>query len=346
MRLRLLALLSLALLLGSTGHSAHAVGPAEAEEPLASVDGHPITEQDILPLIRSKLQQLRTQEYQIKNDAIEQAIDQRLLDKAAKAKAISVEDLLQQEVFSKVPEPTDSEVESFYQAQKAKIERPLEEIKAQLRELLKKVKVARVRAAYLQSLRGKADVRVMLVPPRVAVGFDPARVLGDSDAPVTIVEFSDYQCPFCKRALPVLHELLKKYDRKIRLAYRDFPLTSIHSGAEAAAEASRCAAEQGRFWQYHDILFEHQSKLDDASLVGYARQLALDVPRFEQCLTSHKYQATVQEDLKEGEQAGVSGTPGFFINGIPLMGAQPFARFAQIVDEELARRTGATEGPQ
>jgi protein-disulfide isomerase len=336
------ALLALAVLLGCSLQSAMAAETAEAEHPLAVVDGQPVTEKDILPLIRGKLQQLRTQEYEIKEDAVQDTIDQRLLEKAAKAKGVSVEDLLQQEVLSKVAEPTDHEVESFYEAQKSRINRPLAEIKTQIEALLRSRKQAQAQSDYLQGLRAKADIKILLTPPRVQVGFDPARVLGNADAPVTIVEFSDYQCPFCKRALPVLKEILAKYPGKVRLAYRDFPLGSIHPRAEAAAEASRCAGEQGRFWPYHDLLFEQQTKLDDASLVGYARQLGLDAPRFEQCLKSHKYRAAVQQDLQKGEQLGISGTPAFFINGIPLMGARPLSSFTGIIDEELARRSTAT----
>jgi protein-disulfide isomerase len=331
------ALLAVAVFWGAPWQSAMATESAEAEHPLAVVDGQPVTEQDILPLVRGKLQQLRTQEYQIKEDAVQDTIDQRLLDKAAKAKDVSVEELLQQEVFSKVTEPTEQEVESFYKAQKARINRPLSEIKPEIRELLKSARAARLRSDYLQTLRAKANIKILLTPPRVQVSFDPSRVQGSADAPVTIVEFSDYQCPYCKRALPVLKEILAKYPGKVRLAYRDFPLTSIHPRAEAAAEASRCAGEQGRFWPYHDLLFEHQEKLDDASLVDYARKLGLDAPRFEQCLKSHKYQAAVQQDIDAGEQLGISGTPAFFINGIPLMGARPLTSFVSIIDQELAR---------
>jgi protein-disulfide isomerase len=331
------ALLVLSALLGSSLQSAMATETAPAGHPLAVVDGQPVTEQDILPLIRGKLLQLRTQEYQIKEDAVQDTIDQRLLEKAAKAKGVSVEKLLQQEVFSKVAEPSDHEVESFYEAQKSRIHRSLADIEPQIKAFLRSRKEAQARSDYLQALRAKANIKILLTPPRVQVGIDPARVLGKADAPVTVVEFSDYQCPFCKRALPVLKELLAKYPEKVRLGYRDFPLGSIHPRAEAAAEASRCAGEQGRFWPYHDLLFEHQTKLDDASLQDYARQLGMDAPRFEHCLKSHKYRAAVQQDLEKGKQLGISGTPAFFIDGIPLMGARPLGSFTSIIDQELAR---------
>jgi len=200
-------------------------------------------------------------------------------------------------------------------------------------------------AEFLSGLRAKADVRILMEPPRLrlAVGDDPTR--GPADAPVTIVEFSDFQCPYCSRATATLKKLETAYPGKIRLVYRDFPLVQIHPNAARAAEAAACANEQGKFWPMHDVMFEHQDKLGEADLKQSAASLGLDAAKFDQCLESGRYTGQWKKDTAEGEQYGVSSTPAFFINGRLVVGAQPFESFARIVDEELARAGRAASAP-
>lgn len=177
-------------------------------------------------------------------------------------------------------------------------------------------------------------------PRRVEVSQDDDPAIGPSDAPVVIIEFSDYQCPFCRKfALETLDRILEEYSGKVRFVYRDFPLESIHAYALKAAEAANCAGEQGRYFEYHDLLFERQedwSSRGTAAFVEYAEQLGLELESFKTCLSSGKYEEEVRKDLQDGLRAGVSGTPAFFINGIPLSGAQPFEAFKAIIDSELA----------
>jgi protein-disulfide isomerase len=171
---------------------------------------------------------------------------------------------------------------------------------------------------------------------RVEVGYDPSRVRGDPQAPVTIVEFSDFQCPFCQKAYPVVKELLSRYEGRIKLAFRDFPLQQVHSQAEMAAEASRCALEQGKFWEYHDLLFSNHGKLDQEQLMENARTLKLDENSFSSCLSGGKFQSDIEKDLEAGTRLGVDGTPAFFINGVLLSGAQPLSVFVKRIEAELA----------
>jgi protein-disulfide isomerase len=234
-----------------------------------------------------------------------------------------------------------SHVTRLYLAVQARLNKPLEEVKPQILQQLKQAKLQQARENYLAQLRQQAKVAIYLSPPRVKVGYDPARVKGNPNAPVTIVEFADFQCPFCGRIEPTLNELLNKYDGKVRLAYRDFPLSPIHPYAQKAAEASRCAGEQGKFGDYHDLLFANQAKLDNPSLLQYARSLKLDEKKFEDCLSSGQYAAAVAKDLEEGKQAGISGTPAFFINGIALSGAVPPQSFTALIDDELTRTMSA-----
>jgi protein-disulfide isomerase len=180
-------------------------------------------------------------------------------------------------------------------------------------------------------------VRVRLDPPREKVSVTGSASKGPSAAPIELIEFSDFQCPYCLRAYPTINQVLSTYGDKIRFVYRHYPLPS-HPNARPAAEASQCAAEQGQFWQYYEKLFADQTRLSDDGLKQSAAALGMDATRFNACFDSHKYKDRVETDIREGNDAGVSGTPAFFINGRMLTGAQPFEAFKRIIDEELELR--------
>jgi protein-disulfide isomerase len=172
----------------------------------------------------------------------------------------------------------------------------------------------------------------------VEVGKAPVR--GNPKAPVTVVEFSDFQCPYCVRARPTVNRVRETYGVKVRWVFRHFPL-DFHAQAQKAGEAAACAGEQGKFWEMHDLLWANTAKLQVADLKGHAATLGLDAPRFGQCLDSGRYSGLVAADLQAGQGYGVSGTPAFFVNGRPLVGAQPFDAFAQVIDDELQRPAAA-----
>ena len=159
---------------------------------------------------------------------------------------------------------------------------------------------------------------------------------GPANAPVTIVEFSDFQCPYCGREFPVIERLMKEYDGKVRLVFRHYPL-DFHPFAQKAAEAGACAQDQGKFWELHDKMFTNQDKLAVGDLKGYAKSVGLDASKFERCLDSGEKKALVEEDMKAGTAAGVNGTPAFFINGLFVNGAQPYEQMKQTVDRELKK---------
>lgn len=172
---------------------------------------------------------------------------------------------------------------------------------------------------------------------KIAVSPEDDASIGPANAPVTIIEFSDYQCPFCARVEPTVKQILETYKGKVRFVYRDFPL-SFHQNAQKAAEATECADEQSKFWEYHDLLFEKQSEWSSsgvAKLKEYASSLGLNTGQFEKCLDSGKYSAEVKKDFEDGQNAGVSGTPAFFVNGVAIVGAQPFNVFEQAIEQEL-----------
>ncbi len=191
------------------------------------------------------------------------------------------------------------------------------------------------RQQLLKRLQDHERAPTLLQPGKVKVAYDATRLRGNPQAHVMIVEFSDFQCPFCRKVQRTLKNLLEKYQGQVSLGYRDFPLRGLHSQAELAAEASRCAAEQGKFWEYHDLLFGNPDELNRTGLAGMAQSLGLNERRFEACLSSGKYTKQVEQDLQDGIRAGVEGTPGIFINGILLSGAQPEAEFERIIRAEL-----------
>ncbi len=174
-------------------------------------------------------------------------------------------------------------------------------------------------------------------PTRYDVATDDDPALGPENAPVTIIEFSDYQCPYCRRwAEQVEGELVKTYGDKIRIVYRDFPLTQMHPEALPAAEAANCAGEQGKYWDYHDALFSQKYGLGQDAYLAYAKDLGLDTDQFTACMEEHRYRDEVLADQQYALQLGVQSTPTFFINGIAVVGAQPFEVFKSIIDKELA----------
>jgi protein-disulfide isomerase len=310
---------------------------AGGDQPLATVNGQPITEQDLIDETGAQMLQLRNQEYQIRSKALNQLINKKLLAAEAQKRGLTTDKLLEQEVDSKVGEPSDAEVEGYYLAVKGQINKPLDEVKSQLRKAVRLLKVQQARQEYEDSLRAKAEVAVLLQPPVTRVSYDPARVRGNPNAPITIVEFADFQCPYCRQVQATLNDLLAKYKGQVKIAYLDFPL-SIHAHAELAAEASRCAQDQGKYWEFHDAMFQDQSKLGEEDLVTSASKLGMDEASFRSCLKSGKYKAVIQQDVEKATKAGVTGTPAFFINGRFLNGAQPTAEFEKIINAELAAR--------
>ncbi len=330
------ALVFVFLLLGSVASVAQTVGQAKQKEPLAVVGGQPIYDDDLVPFVQAQVFQLRLQEYEVKSKALENLVNQMLLEAEAKKKGIPTEKVLEQEVDAKVSEPSEAELQALYIVQKEQLRKSFDEIKAQLQQLLKQAKLQQARQDYYKRLREQAAVSIFLQKPKVEVAYDPARLRGNPMAPVVIVEFSDFQCPYCRSVQPTLKNLLAKYEGRVSLAYRDLPLREIHPQAQLAAEASRCAGEQGKFWEYHDLLFENQNKLNREGLVEQARSLKLDEKQFDSCLSSGKYNAQIEQDRQLGLRAGVSGTPGFIINGNLLTGNLPQDAFEKAIQAELA----------
>lgn len=199
-------------------------------------------------------------------------------------------------------------------------------------------------ASLEQALQARAAAPAAGTAERTEVSIGTLPVLGPAGAPVTIVEFSDYECPFCAAAEPIMQELLRRYPTQVRLAYRDLPLTNIHPYAATAAHAARCAADQGQFWPYHHRLLAggpdvRRQQVSPEALADHARALKLDLTVFDQCMDSQKHRAAIEADMKDARRLGLTGTPAFFVNGRKLTGARPLEEFIAIVEEELALLT-------
>jgi len=312
-----------------------AMAQGQPQKPVAVFGTEALYEKDYLPQIQSQIYKIRKQEYELRRKAIEDAINKRLLRLEAEKKGATEQDLLRREADSKVAEPTDEEVEQDFVAQMFRNGGQINLSKDQVREQLQQRGVEQARDEYFQRLRAEAGVKIYLLPPALEVSYDPARVRGNPSAKVTIVEFSDFQCPYCLQAYGMIKDLLKKYDGKVKLAYRDLPLQEVQSKIHGAAEASRCAGEQGKFWEYHDLLFENQDEYSEAAFKQFAASLNLNSDQFAICLESGKFKPQIQEDFQEAIRLGATGTPAIFINGVFLNGARPQPEFEEIIEAEL-----------
>ena len=311
-----------------------------ASEPLAEVDGVAITAEEVEKALAAQLTKLEEQIYNLKRQRIEGLINEKLLAKEAKKRGLSIPALVDAEVTSKVDLITEQEIDNFYQANKAQLKGEEEKIREQIRAYLQNQKIQARREAFLQSLRSQAKVAVNLKPPpvhRVEVRVEGAPFKGGENAPVTIVKFEDFHCPFCNKVQSTLEQLLARYGEKVKLVHRDFPIDNIHPAARKGHEAARCAHEQGKFWAYHDKLYSNAPKASAEDLMSYAKQVELDLQAFDKCFSSGRHKAAVQKDLEEGSRLGVTGTPTFFINGRLISGAQPLQSFVSVIENELAR---------
>lgn len=308
---------------------------------IAEVDGEKISLQELNDASGEPLVTLEEQVYKLRQQKLDQMIDDRLLAREAKRRNVPLEALIDAEVTSKAAAVTPDEIHRVYDLNKNQLQKPESEVEGQLRSAIHDQHVMNRRHEFARSLRANARVNVYLEPPdpfRAAVGVDgPSR--GPANAPVTIVEFEDFQCPFCKKAQETVQQLLIRYKDTVRLVHRDFPLQPLHPAAWKAHEAGRCAEQQGKFWEYHDLLYKNPPAAGPEQLTAYASQLGMDSGDFKKCLDSGKFKAVVQRDEDEGDRLGVQGTPAFFINGRPLSGAQPESEFSRIIEEELNRRT-------
>jgi protein-disulfide isomerase len=329
-------------LLGACSSAAQPAATAQTPETVvATIDGTPITlaEVDQLALRRRSADYggltLLQAMYEARKSVLEEMIATRLIDAEAGRLGIDGAALAEKEIVAKIQEPTEADISAWYAANKDRVEgATLDQVRKPIRQLLVRERGVAAQERYVNILRAKTRVTITLDPLRETVADAGRPSRGPSGAPIQIVEFSDFQCPFCRQTVTTIDLVMKEYGDNVRLVYRHFPLPS-HPDAWQAAEAAMCAADQDKFWQYHDRLFANQDRLAPDGLKQHAAEVGLDVAAFMVCLEGRKHQSAVQADLEAGQALGISGTPAFYINGRPLGGAQPFAAFKAIIDEEL-----------
>jgi len=344
-----------AFLVGLSLMTAHAIAaePASSTEPadnapVATVKGHVISYAELQSQIRGKLdqqQELHDAQLQQLNASFarnrratmqEEAgklVDNRVLELEAASRKTTVA-ALQSSI--KTAPITDAQVEAFYNERAARIGQPLVKVAPKIKEYLQTQASDKAKRAYFDSLRAKYQASVSIEPLREQVAATgPAR--GSENARITIVEFSDFECPYCGQFEPELKKLLEAYPTQVRLIYRNMPIPSLHPAAQKAAEAAICADKQGKFWEMHDTLFSEQSTLDVAALKEKAKRLGLDGAKFDVCLDKGEAVPALNDDLREAQRLGLEATPATFINGRFVNGAVSYDELNALIKDELGK---------
>jgi len=308
-------------------------------EVLSEVNGEKITRGELEQKFQNQLHQARYQVYQAEQKALDQLINEHLLTDEANRRHMTVDQLLKAEVDSKVKDPTEDQLQVYYEGLNSTD--PYASVRDKILEHIRNLRLDKARAAYLEKLRESANVLTTLAPPKAEIELANNYRLGPKDAPVQLIEFADYQCPYCEKAFPAIKKLHDEFGDKISMVFKDLPLP-MHEHAEKAAEAARCAGTQGKYWEYHDLLFS-SGELSVSDLKEHARKLNLDGARFDKCLDSGEQEVAVKRDFSEAQQLGLTGTPSFFLNGEFFTGALDYPTLRSMVEKQLARNATATK---
>jgi protein-disulfide isomerase len=304
----------------------------------ATVEGTTITLAEVDERAKDRLLRVRQQEYEARKQVLDELVAEKLVEKEAKGRGLSVEQLLRDEVDRQLPEVDAKQVALIYEKNRQAFgNRPRSEAETEIAQIVRERSRTSYRQAFAERLRQRAQVAVNLEPPRSQVIVPASEpTLGPDEARVKIVAFADYQCPYCQRAQGVIDQVLKTYAGRVQLVHRDFPLDG-HGQAFMAARAARCAGEQGKFWDYHRSLMLEGGDMTDPDLQKRAKGLKLDVGSWSACVGSDRHDAAIRAGLEAGQKLGVNSTPSFFVNGQMLVGARPFEDFQEVIDAELRR---------
>ena len=338
--LALAVFLSISSCSDSNSKPSYLFKPAVKEGVAAKIGDVEITNAELADGIESDLFEAESKVFEIKFNRLKTILLQRMMDKDPRKKGMDNDAFLSKYIAKDVV-ISDKEIDAFIKDQNI----PAEHINPQVREKIKNyLEIERKKEAvdkWLAEQTKKTPVEVYIAKPRrptfpVEVGTSPS--FGSKDAKVTIIEFSDFQCPFCAKGADILKEIKKKYGNKVQVAFKNFPLP-FHNHAEQAAVAGLCANEQGNdyFWKMHDEMFANQDSLDTEGLKKLAKKVGVKADAFDKCLSESKYLAQVKADMEEGRKVKVKSTPTFFINGQLINGAQPLDVFSEIIDESLAQ---------
>jgi protein-disulfide isomerase len=330
------AFIALGLGMALGGFSMFAVGQ-DGSSVVAEIAGRKVTARELEEKEAGKLLQAQYKYYIAERDALEQFIDDQLLEMQAKKESVTLDELFKRHISVNVQEPTEDQLRFYYEG--VQTDESYESARSNIINTVRQLRMKKARDAYIAELRGEYGVVVELNQPSAKVEAGDSPRLGSGKAPVQIIEFADYECPYCQKVNADLAKLREQFGDQVSLAYKDFPLP-MHPLAARAAEAARCAGVQGKFWEFHDSLFETK-KLHVSDMKQEARALNLDGTRFDQCLDSGEQIATVKKDAQEAQRLGIQGTPSFFINGHFMSGAIGYAKLRETVLQELSATIAA-----
>jgi protein-disulfide isomerase len=305
---------------------------------VATVGGVQVTMSELEQQESQRLLSAHYQYYQAQVKALNDLIDKKLIEQKAKSENLTVKQLEDREINSQVKDPTEDQMKVYYEG--LEIDQPYAEVRDKILDKIRTMRTDKARAAYVKTLRAETTVYIALSSPRADVDVQSAQAIGGDKAVVKLVEFADYECPYCQKVAADVKKLVADYGDKVAFSYKDFPLP-MHTRAEKAAEATRCASKQNKFWEFHDEIFRSK-ELDVDQLKAQARALKLDSVQFDKCLDSGEEATVVEKDRKEGERLGISGTPSFFVNGHYLSGALDYEALRQIVDQQLGAPSHST----
>jgi protein-disulfide isomerase len=315
------------------GAAPGAEAPSDSAVVLVEGSGIKLTLKDLEDKRPAAMFQARTNYYETERKVIEELADQSLLDEQAKKEGVTVQELLERHVNAVIAkDPSDEALRVYFEG--VDTTEPFESVRDKIVDALRQRRIAKAKAAYMQSLRAQNPMTIMLAPPRAPISMKDVAVRGGEGTVVTLLEFADFQCPYCQQIQPTLSKIEEEFKGKVSFAYKDFPLP-MHPDAQKAAEASHCAGAQGKYWDYHDVLFANR-QLDPPALKTYARDLKLDTKAFETCLDSGQMSGVVGTQNSEAQALGVQGTPTFYVNGRYVSGNVTYERLKSVITEELS----------
>jgi protein-disulfide isomerase len=312
------------------------VSAAQDSEVVTVINGEKITRTQLHELESSSLLQASYDFYQKEQKALNDLIARRLVEGEARRQQLTVDELLKKEVDSKLKDLTDEQLHTVYDVFGPN--ESFESMRAKIQDTVRQQRVQRARSAYIDKLREKNNVLVLLAPPRAELEVGDAARRGPANAAIQLVEFADYECPYCIKVYPELKKLEAEFGDRISIVYKDYPMP-MHAHAQKAAEAARCARAQNKFWEYHDRLYS-STAIEVPQLRKFASDLGLDVAKFTACLESGQQTAAVQKDAAEAQKIGLTGTPSFFLNGHFFTGAFQYEDLRKMVLRELDAAKG------